>query len=75
MKCWDIVRNTRGYRAYVEAGVNEEITQFYNRGNTASVLGEKECSNWVRESQLREVEDKVLVAQVLPRTLSIAQII
>jgi len=30
-----------GYKAYVEQGVDEDILQFYNKGNLASVLGDK----------------------------------
>jgi chromosomal replication initiation ATPase DnaA len=51
------------------------MKEFYDRSHTAAVLGEQEFINWVREGKLPEVKDKVLVAQVLPRTLSIAHII
>jgi len=65
----------QGYRTYVEAGVDEAIKQFYHRGNTASVLGDQACITWVRENRLPEVDDRVLVAQVLPGTLAIDHII
>ena len=64
-----------GYRTYVEAGLDDEIKEFYDRSHTAAVLGEQEFINWVREGKLPEVKDKVLVAQVLPGTLSVAHII
>jgi chromosomal replication initiation ATPase DnaA len=54
---------------------DDEIKEFYDRSHTAAVLGEKEFINWVRQGQLPEVQDKVLVAQVLPGTLSMAHVI
>jgi len=65
----------QGHRTYVEAGVDDEIKEFYHRGHTAAVIGDQEFINWVREGKLPEVNDKVLVAQVLPGTFSIAHII
>ena len=65
----------QGHRTYVEAGVDDEIKEFYHRGHTAAVIGDQEFINWVRENKLRDVKDKVLVAQVLPGTLSIDHII
>jgi len=51
------------------------MKEFYARRQTAAVFGEKKFINWVREGKLPEVKDKVLVAQVLPGTLSMAHII
>ena len=59
----------------VEAGVDDEPKEFYDRGHTASVMGSHAFLHWLRKSQLREVEDKVLVAQVFPGSLAIAAII
>lgn len=64
-----------GYRTYVEAGLDDDMKEFYDSSHTAAVLGEKEFDNWVRESKLPEVKSKVLMAQVLPGTLSMAHII
>ena len=57
-----------GYRTYVEAGLDDDMKEFYDSSHTAAVLGEKEFVNWVRESKLPEVQGKVLMAQVLPGT-------
>jgi hypothetical protein len=65
----------QGYRMYVEAGVDDDIKEFYDRGNLAAVLGDQEFITWVRETKLQKVDDKVLVAQILPDLLSIAHII
>jgi len=65
----------RGYQTYVEAGLADDIKEFYDRGHTASVMGQQDFLHWLRKSQLREVDDKVLVAQVFPGPLSIAAII
>ena len=54
----------RGYRTYVEAGVDDEIKEFYHRGHTAAVIGDQEFITWVRESQLQEVADTVWVTQI-----------
>ena len=51
------------------------MQQFYHGGKTAAVLGDQAFINWVRESQLPEVEDKVIVEQVLPGKLSIDHIV
>ena len=63
----------QGYRMYVEAGVDERIMEFYDRGNMASVLGDQEFISWVRETKLKNVDDKVVVAQILPGTFSISR--
>ena len=65
----------QGYRTYVESGVDDDIKEFYDRSHTAAVIGDQEFIYWVRETKLREVKDKVLVAQVLPGTLTINHII
>ena len=41
-----------GYQHYVEMGVDEDIKRYYNRGNTAAILGDKTF----RESVYREQE-------------------
>ncbi len=64
-----------GYRTYVEAGLDDEMKEFYDRSHTAAVLGEQAFINWVCEGKLSEVKDKVLVARVLLVTLSVAHII
>jgi putative transposase len=48
-----------GYRTYVEAGLDDEMKEFYDRSHTAAVLGKQEFINWVREGKLPEVQDKV----------------
>ena len=65
----------QGYRMYVEAGVDEEIQAFYHRGHTATVIGDDAFLTWVRESQFREVDDKVMVETVFPGKLGLDQII
>ena len=60
---------------YVEAGVDEEIQEFYHRGHTATVIGDDAFLTWVRESQFREVDDKVMVEHVFPDKLVLDQII
>jgi REP element-mobilizing transposase RayT len=64
-----------GYRIYVEAGVDDAIQEFYDRSHTPGVLGEPPFLAWVRESQLRDVSDKVVAKQVLPGPLALADII
>ena len=64
-----------GYRIYVEAGVDEEIQEFYDRSHTPAVLGEPAFRTWVRERHLRGVADKVVARQVLPEPLALTAII
>jgi len=65
----------QAYRTYVEAGVDDEIKDFYNRDRTAAVLGDDTFRTWVRESHMQDVDEKAFVAQVFPNTLSIDRII
>jgi len=65
----------QGYRLYVEAGVDDEIKELYQRGHPATVIGDKAFLPWVREQKLQEVADKVVVNQVFPCTLTMAHII
>ncbi len=65
----------QGYRIYVEAGVDDEIQEFYDRSHTPAVLGEPAFLAWVRESRLREVDDTVVARQVFPGSLALADII
>ena len=64
----------QGYRTYVEAGIDEELKDFYARDRTAAVLGDQAFVTWVRERQLPEVDDNAFVAHVLPTPLSIPHI-
>lgn len=40
-----------GYQAFVEAGVNEEIKQFYSKGNIAAVLGDRSFKEGLAEKK------------------------
>ena len=55
--------------------MDDELKAIDDRGHTASVMGRPDFLHCLRNSQLREVEDKVLVAQVFSGTLAIAAII
>jgi len=63
-----------GYRAYVEAGIDDDLEDLYDRDRTAAVMGDEAFRTWVRERPLQEVDDNVFVAQVLPNTLSMTRI-
>ena len=65
----------QGYRTYIEAGVDDEIKGFYQRGHTATVIGDVPFLTWVRESQFRDVDDKVMLEHVFPGKLGMNQII
>ena len=60
----------QGYRDYVADGNSEELLRFYNRGNMASVIGEKEFVSWLREEKIPQLEEKIVVNQVLQKELS-----
>lgn len=60
----------QGYRAYVEAGIEDDIKDFYARDRTTAGIGNPDFLAGVRERQLQKVDDKVFVAQVLPNSLS-----
>ncbi len=64
----------QGYRTYVEAGVDDELTDFYQRSHTAAVLGDHEFITRLREGKMPKVDDKAFIAQVLPHTFSINHI-
>lgn len=65
----------QGYQSYVEQGIDEEIKQFYNRGNIASVIGNKEFIEWLHEEKIPELEEKDLVKNILPKSLMIERVV
>jgi hypothetical protein len=54
-----------GYKNFVEEGVDEDIKRFYNKGNIATVLGDREFKN-----QLLENEEEIQVSGELAQALS-----
>ncbi|MDH5803443.1 MAG: transposase [Gammaproteobacteria bacterium] len=46
----------RGYENYVASGSDAEILQYYNRGNCATVIGNKEFKEWIYDELLPELE-------------------
>ena len=64
-----------GYARYVAEGNNETIARFYNRGNTAQVIGDKNFLEWLKETKIPELDDAEYVKQVIPHGLSIADIV
>ncbi|MFV2059003.1 MAG: transposase, partial [Thiohalomonadales bacterium] len=56
----------KGYRTYVEAGIDEDIARFYNKGNIAAVLGDKVFRESVYE-QNEGVDSAVLQATLRHR--------
>jgi len=63
-----------GYTKYVAQGNNEEITRFYNRGNTASVIGEKEFVEWLKDDKLSQISQREWVSRTIPHGISIEDI-
>jgi len=63
-----------GYQCYVEQGIDEEIEQFYNRGNMASVIGNKDFIKWLRETKVPELEEGQRVKNILSKPFSTKQI-
>lgn len=64
-----------GYARYVAQGNSETMTRFYNRGNTATVIGDKEFLGWLKETKIPELEDVEYITSVVPHGLSIKEII
>lgn len=65
----------QGYRAFVELGVDEEIQQFYNRNHLAAVIGDKLFIERLTQDKLLGLEEKALVKNILPKTLTIERIV
>ena len=55
----------KGYRNYVMQGVDEETAQFYQKGNLAAIIGNKDFKGWVYEKLLPTLaaEEKSRVIQ------------
>ncbi len=68
-------RKYQGYQIYVEAGVDEEIQEFYDRSHTPAILGDHAFLAWVRKKYLRTLDNKVIARKVLPSPLSLETII
>lgn len=60
-----------GYAKYVAQGNSEEITRFYNRGNIATVIGDKDFATWLKDEKMLEIKQKEWVKQVIPGGLTI----
>ena len=56
----------KGYAAFVLKGVDEEIAQYYNRGNIATIIGDKNFKTWVYEELLPELESEEKGRTLLP---------
>jgi len=54
-----------GYKSYVEAGNNEDISQFYNRGNAISVIGNQNFREHIAEHK-----DELKISAELPKLLN-----
>ncbi|CAH1204085.1 conserved hypothetical protein [Candidatus Nitrotoga sp. BS] len=63
------------YARYVAQGNNEQLTRFYNRGNTASVIGEKEFVKWLSENKIPKLKENKKANLIIPFGLSIEQIV
>lgn len=46
----------KGYATYISQGIDEETAQIYNKGNQASIIGDKRFKSWVYEELLPELE-------------------
>ena len=55
-------------------GNNEEITRFFNRGNTASVIGEREFIEWLKDDKLSQISQREWVNRTIPHGISIEDI-
>ena len=63
----------KGYQAYVENGIDEDLERFYNKGNVLSVLGNSEFKTQKKEMfdetdiiKLRQLlEDKPTIEEML----------
>jgi len=55
----------KGYEDYVKQGIDEEMAQFYQRGNLRAIIGDKDFKGWVYEELLPELasEEKSRVIQ------------
>ena len=52
------MRKYSAYARYLAQGNNEQLTRFYNRGNTALVIGEKEFVRWLSEKKITTPQRK-----------------
>ncbi len=65
----------QGYQRYVAQGNSETITKFYNRGNTATAIGDKDFVSWLREEKAPELDDKTMLCEIMPERPSIQAIV
>ena len=70
-----VSKKYKAYQAFVGQGVDKDIDAFYNKGNTASVLGDKGFIEWLREDKNLELEEKDLAKHLLPESFTIERII
>lgn len=65
----------RGYADYVKQGTDEDVKRFYSKGNTASVIGDKEFVDWLLKEKATAIEEKAVIKTVLPQRLGIASFV
>ncbi len=56
----------KGYMNYVMQGTDKEIAEFYQKGNLAGVMGDKDFRRWVYEELLPELEMEEKGRVILP---------
>ena len=56
----------KGYANYVIKGVDEEIAQYYQRGNMTAIIGGKDFKAWVYDELLPELEVEEKGQVILP---------
>lgn len=65
----------QGYQTYVEKGNDDEIRQFYNRTNIASVMGSQGFVEWLQEEIIPELDKSVFLNTVLSHSVAIKHMI
>ncbi len=63
-----------GYQSFVAQGNGEDINDFYNRTNIASVMGRREFITWLKDEIIPELDDSVVANRVLSLSLTMKQI-
>lgn len=63
----------KGYRTYVEAGIDEDIKRFYSKGNIAAILGDKAFRESVHEKN--ETLDSGVLQAVLRHRPTLEEIV
>ncbi len=64
----------KGYETYVKAGIDDDVSRFYNKGNQSAIVGDEDFRRWIYDEVLPEIEGAEEKGRIVQPNITIAQI-